>query len=242
MNLIINGDDFGMTESCSEAIAQAFADGLITHTSMTANGAYFDEAVRTAFDRGFADRVGVHFNLTEGEPLTKAIAAMPEFVTDGHFRRENTAVASLSDVQREAVYEELCAQVRRLRSAGFMIAHADSHHYIHTQTAFLPAAAQVCREFGIERVRLFRDLCCPQNEEASAVNAALRGYGFRTTAHFGRLRDMTGNPVPDDTELLVHPDFDRDGVLIDRTGTMDGSPVGESLSKLLQCAGIEPIR
>ena len=43
--VIINADDFGLNEHCSLAIAEAFKKGLITDTTMVANGEYFDDAV-----------------------------------------------------------------------------------------------------------------------------------------------------------------------------------------------------
>ena len=36
--VIINADDFGQTESCTRAIYEAFQKGLITDTTMVANG------------------------------------------------------------------------------------------------------------------------------------------------------------------------------------------------------------
>lgn len=43
--IIINADDFGQTESCTKAIYEAFESGLITDTTMVANG----DAMELAF-------------------------------------------------------------------------------------------------------------------------------------------------------------------------------------------------
>ena len=85
--VIINGDDFGMNERCSKAIAQAIEKGLITDTTAMANGEWLDKALALARDNGFADRLGIHLNLTEGKPLTEAICRYPDFVTNGAFIR-----------------------------------------------------------------------------------------------------------------------------------------------------------
>ena len=74
--IIINGDDFGMNRRCSTAIAAAFDKGLITDTTMMANGDCFEYAVALAREKGFFDRIGIHFNLTEGTPLTKGITEL----------------------------------------------------------------------------------------------------------------------------------------------------------------------
>ena len=67
---MINGDDFGMTESCTKAICLALKKGLITHTTMLANGACFEAAVTLAHEQGIIDKIGWHIDLTEGKPLT----------------------------------------------------------------------------------------------------------------------------------------------------------------------------
>ena len=231
--VIINGDDFGMTESCSEAILQALSRKLITHTSIVANGGFFDEAVELARQNAFTDRIGIHFNLTEGEPLTEAICRLPDFVRDGSFcKRFLQAPRPLSVAEQEAIYAELSAQIRKAFAAGIPLTHADSHHYIHTFTNVAPIAAAVCKENHIARIRLNRTFDTPEHPRMTKDridNSFWREQGFLTTAFFGRLSDFIDTAVPDDTEIMVHPDFDRDGNLIDRARFTDGIPVGVPL-------------
>ena len=229
--IIINGDDYGMNERVSRAIAQAFREGLITHTTMLANGAYFDAAIRLAREEGFFDRIGVHFNLTEGEPLTGDIGMIDDFVTDGRFnKRYLSCPRPLSPVEREAVFAELSAQAVRLERAGIRVTHADSHHYIHTLTEIAPIVAELCARRGIRRVRLNRTFDTaerPRVTEGRVDNGFWR-EGFDTTERFGRLSDVRDG-IPAGTEVMVHPDFDRGGALIDRIGMRDGYPTGENL-------------
>lgn len=231
--IIINGDDFGMNPGCSTAIAKAFDMELITDTTMMANGLYFEEALLLAKRRGFEDRIGVHFNLTEGVPLTREMLSIPAFVIDGRFHKGYvTAPRALNEEEREAVFRELCAQAERLRDAGLSITHADSHHYIHTFTHLAPVTAEVCRRFGIEKIRLNRTFDTPEHPRPTdhrVDNSFWRNNGFITTDHFGRRADFAEAPIPDGTEIIVHPDFDKDGNLIDRLGMRDGYPVGEDL-------------
>lgn len=235
-SLRINGDDYGMSESCTLAIAQALREGLITHTTMPANGAYFAQAVQLAKREGFAERIGIHFNLTEGAPLTAAIAAVPLFAADGRFHKGYLAQPRpLTEAEQRAVLTELDAQLTRLEQAGLRPQHADSHHYIHTFAAVAPLAAEVCRAHNVRRVRLNRTFDTPAHPRITAGradNAWWREQGFLTTAHFGRLADARQGQLPDDTELMVHPDLDRNGVLIDRTGFDGGVPTGVPLAVL----------
>lgn len=235
--VIINGDDFGMNKRCTLAIAQAFGEGLITDTTIMANGEYFDYAISLAREQGFSDRIGIHFNLTEGAPLTRDILSVEAFVSGGYFHKAYTkAPQPLTDTGRNAVYAELTAQARRLLDAGIDITHADSHHYIHNIPYLAPIVARVCCENGIGKVRLQRDLGSAVGFEEN--NSSWRGQGFLTTAHFGKLSDVISGDIPDDTEIMVHPDLDIDGRLIDRRG-MDGDiPTGDILRRLSDADGV----
>lgn len=232
--LIINGDDLGMNESCSRAIAQAMREGLITDTTMMANGAFFDGALALARENGFLDRIGVHFNLTEGQPLTEAILTVPGFAEHGRLcKRYLQQPRPLSAKEAEAVRAELCAQAERLTRAGVAVTHADSHHYAHTYPSLAPLFAAVCRAYGIDKIRLHYNLRKPE-QEGRVPNRYWREQGFITTGFFGRLSEAAEITVPDSTEIIVHPDYDREGVLIDRTAVTDGFPVGAALADALR--------
>ena len=41
--------------------------------------------------------------------------------------------------------------------------------------------------------------------------------------------DIENADIPDSTEIMVHPDYDKNGVLIDRRGVEDGCPAGDPL-------------
>ncbi len=236
MSIIINADDYGMNEHCSKAIAQAFYEGLITDTTMMATGEYFDEAVALAKEQGFFDKIGIHLNLTEGIPLTDEIKNCDAFVGNGRFFHRGNGIRLLSQDEQNAVYREFCAQIKRLRNAGIRITHADSHHYIHTRSSVAPIAVRACREHGIDIMRIgknFGDI--PNHERAhnAVFNRWLHEQHIRTVRYFGALRDLDEcSVIFDNTEILVHPDYDKNGVLIDRRGIEDGFPVGEKLPDL----------
>jgi predicted glycoside hydrolase/deacetylase ChbG (UPF0249 family) len=137
-------------------------------------------------------------------------------------------------VERQAVFAELCAQAERIRGAGITITHADTHHYVHTLRALSPIFAEVCHRCKIDSIRLNRTLDTPAHPRATddrTDNRFWREQGLRTAEHFGRYSDLFETQIPERTELLVHPDFDKDGRLIDRTAVIDGCPGGRALDK-----------
>ncbi len=235
MRYLINADDFGQTLSCTKAIAQAMEEGLITDTTMVANGepeafCLATELATTA--AAFAGRVGIHFNLTEGTPLTGGILQCSNFVTDGQFHGKINRLHHLSKQEKAAVYEELTAQIKRLQNSGIAISHADSHHHIHTAIFIAPIVMGVCRENGITKMRLHRNVgvtSALKKAVKALYNRKLR-KNFTSTECFGSAEDMAKYTTQGLTEIMVHPDYDSQGVLIDRTDTENGFPVGVPLN------------
>lgn len=230
--VIVNADDFGLNERNSKAIAEAFEKGLITDTTMLANGEYFDKALALAKQKGFFDKIGIHLNITEGVPLTTGILDCPRFVTNGRFNKRYDRTKRLTDAEKTAIFQELDAQVKKLQSAGIQITHADSHHHIHTGIFVAPIAAQVCKKHGINKIRLHRNLghiSLIKRIVKKKYNNWLRRQGFVTTEYFAYVMDIDGAAVPDNTEIMVHPDYDKSSTLIDRSGMENSIPTGKPL-------------
>ena len=236
--MIVNADDFGLTESCTAAIAEAFRQGLISSTTACANGEAIETAYRIANENGFADRVGIHINLTEGKPLTAGIAADPFFCVNGVFHGRINRLKKPGRETLAHLREEVAAQIERLRGIGFPISHADSHHHIHTGVFLIGTIETVLQEAGINKIRLHRNLGAIRFYKKivkNRFNKNLQKSGFRTTEKMGSLEDLKAMPeVAEEalTEIMVHPDFDARGTLIDRTDCESGSPTGTPLCEI----------
>ncbi|MBO4693996.1 MAG: ChbG/HpnK family deacetylase [Clostridia bacterium] len=241
--IIINADDFGLSESANRAIADAFDKGLISNTTMLANGKAFDEAVVLANKHGFCDKVGIHFNLTQGIPLTDDIKYCATFCENGKFHNRINRLKLLNESEKTAVYKELSAQVKKLKNAGFIIDHADSHHHIHTALFISPIVLRICRESGINKIRLHRNtgaIPCYKKAVKNIYNKRLVKKGFYTTGLFGSLKDIDSD-LPPDIEIMVHPDYDKNNILIDRRNFENGTPAGVPLLSISDKFGVELI-
>ena len=240
--IIINADDFGLSDSVNNAVAEAFKKGLISDTTMLANGSAFNPAVALANERGFADKVGIHFNLTEGEPLTDEIKHCPAFCENGLFHNRINRLKPLNSAEKAAVYKELTAQAKKVKTAGLSIDHADSHHHIHTAVFIAPIVFRICREYGIDKIRIHRNIGNISSRKRiikSLYNRVLCKRGFKTTDYFGSLADIANGKLPDNLEIMVHPDYDKDGVLIDRRGAPDPTPKGVTLFSVSEKFGVK---
>lgn len=232
--IILNADDLGLTPSCTEAILEAFRRSYISSATLVANGPCVEDAAHRCRDAGLRDRLGIHLNLTEGPPLTRPIQGNPRFCDgQGLLHGCIDRLRPLGKADREHVAAELSAQIERLRSLGIPLTHADSHHHIHTGPFLAPVVLRVLAERQIGKVRLHRNIgAIPASKRIlkALFNAYLRGRGFRTVSCFGSYEDLlTGKDRLDGTtlEVMVHPDYDDRGNLIDRVGSDTGRPLEE---------------
>jgi len=227
--VIVNADDFGLGPSVNEGIALAFERGLISSTTLMANGQGFDDAVELARERRLEAHVGVHLVLTEGTPLTSPIAALSRFCdAEGQFRvwSAGSRAWRLAAHERDAVVRELGAQVDRVRAAGLPVTHLDSHHHVHNEWAVANCVIAVARATGVRRVRIARNCGAGIGAGSAAykriLNGRIRRRGLAGTRWFGeaehwlQLRaEGTDEASLADFEVMTHPVRAADGSLLD---------------------------
>jgi chitin disaccharide deacetylase len=173
-NLIVNADDLGWTEGVNRGILQAFHTGIVTSTSLLANGASFAEAVKAAKS---APRlgVGVHLNLSDGAPVADRETVMSLLNDDGNLadgpERLLLKRARLKLVLDE-VEEEWDAQIQKVRDAGIRPTHLDGHKHVHMLPALFEIALRLAKKHGIEAIRV-------SLEESSLRSALASGSQHR---------------------------------------------------------------
>lgn len=155
-NLIVNADDLGWTEGVNRGIAEAHRRGIVTSASLLANGDAFVSALvlaRTAPDLG----VGVHLNLSDGQPLVAA-EKVPSLLNEvGRFHSGPESlllrIVKGKPVLREAE-EEWDAQIQRVRDAGIYPTHLDGHKHVHMLPGLFAVALRLAARHGISAVRV----------------------------------------------------------------------------------------
>jgi len=154
--VIINADDFGVSQLANEQTSALMAAGGVTSATILANGARFDQAVAMARDLPQCS-FGLHLNLTAGPPLSDPRPLKPILDSGGCFTRSHLK-ANRGPKLFQAVYGEFCAQVDKLVSAGITPSHLDSHHHIHYHPVVLCIVKMVQRKYGIRKLRLTKNL------------------------------------------------------------------------------------
>lgn len=141
--LIFNADDFGFTRDVNEGIVEAHRDGVLTATTLMANGDAFDHAIECAKDVPSLD-VGMHFVLVQGRSVLDPSRVLPETLQE----------LAKALMRREIhPYEEASAQIRKIVAAGIRPSHIDTHKHTHLFPPVLDAVARIAREFDIPWVR-----------------------------------------------------------------------------------------
>jgi len=215
--LIVNADDFGFTHDVNEGIIDAHRNGILTATTLMANGDAFENAVTLARENPSLD-VGCHLVLVQGRSVADRDRELPTSVTE---------LARALFQRKLPVYEELLAQVRRIVRAGIRPTHLDTHKHTHLLPPVLDAVARLAHEFRIPWVRRPFDFGIDRaariTKSAVAVGMRVTRPRFaralkeiRTTDHFagfqitGTLREAnliaTLERLPEGlTEFMCHP-------------------------------------
>ncbi|HLG17956.1 MAG TPA: ChbG/HpnK family deacetylase [Blastocatellia bacterium] len=153
--LIINADDFGFTRSVNAGIVRAFREGIVTSTTILANGDAFEDAAEYArTNPGLG--VGCHLSLVGGRPVAPP-ADVPSLVDErgmmpGSLARLMIELAR-GVVRNDDIERELGAQIQRVIDAGISPTHLDTHKHSHVHPRVMAALARVANQFGIKCVR-----------------------------------------------------------------------------------------
>jgi len=229
MRIITNADDLGANPATNEAIFTLMAEGLVTSSTILANGPAVAAACCEAVRFGGCS-FGVHLNLTEFKPLTRDSGLQSLVNETGDFNASVRQVRRLLRL-RAALLAELSAQVERVAGLGVRISHFDSHHHVHTIPGLLPVIKTLQRRFHVYRVRISRNHYRPAERPGLLLllkkwlfNAALRRWpATRTTAVFTDLdafrEQSAAVTLARTVEIMLHP----------------GGPGGESEAADLRC-------
>ncbi len=184
--LIVNADDFGLSEAINAGVIEAYERGIVTSASLMVMGAGASEAA--AYGRrssGLA--VGLHVDLCHWEYEQDRWVAAYERADAG---------------DREAVAAELHAQLDRFRELlGADPTHIDSHQHVHLDEP----AASVFSEAG-QRLRVpVRRLRSPARYLGDFYGQTGRGEPLPEAIEPASLVRLIRGLRPGVTELACHP-------------------------------------
>jgi len=210
--LIVNADDFGFTRDVNRGIIEAHRSGILTATTLMADGAAFEDAVKLARETPSLD-VGVHLTLVGGPGQPPTVSALLAALARGRIRP----------------HQEFTAQLKRIFDAGIAPTHLDTHKHTHLWPGVLDAVLGVAGEFGVRWIRAPFDHRVAGKSwktrlialSAPAFRRKIAASGHHATDHFAGF-DMTGKFGASDlaalierlpaglTEFMCHPGYCTD--------------------------------
>jgi len=228
--LVVNADDFGLSAGVNRGILEAYAAGVVSSVSVLVNAPGWTDAVQRLRDLGPGIGVGLHVNLTMGRPVSWGGGLCDARSGCFHTLPALVARALAGRLDPGDVAIECAAQLARLRNAGLVVTHLDSHRHVHVLPGVWGAVVEAARAAGVPVVRVPLEPWSvnPVNWRASLKKAALRmawGVASRGAAALDRPDRFVGISLqgsrsfparllavldrlePGTTELMVHPGY-----------------------------------
>ncbi len=214
--LIVNADDFGLTAGVSRGILDAGAKGIVTSTTAIVNRPIDPELVARLSDSDLG--VGLHLNLTLGEPVCAARRVASLVDAEGRFVRDPREVAARA--KKDEARIELGHQIDAFRALmGRFPTHLDTHHHVGRHEPIL----ELVLDFALA-------LKVPVRTQDDDVRAMVRRRKLKTPDHF--VGDAAAEPywsaervithlstlAPGVTEFMVHPGYYDDELAYSRYG------------------------
>jgi predicted glycoside hydrolase/deacetylase ChbG (UPF0249 family) len=193
--VVLHADDFGMNEAVTQGILRGFSHGLLTSTSVLANGPDLHAALasyRSLFAESQRHRIpsadrrrrlgdtlapfdlGVHLNLTQGRPLTGSRYPQELLNRSGRFPGVWSLAARLMRHPgqfRAAIADELSAQIDAVRCVGLELTHLNGHQYVELLPDVSEVLPLLLAKYEIPTVRIAR-------EERLWRNVLVSGWGL----------------------------------------------------------------
>ena len=223
--LALCADDFGAAPNITEAVLALAAANRLTAVSCLVNGACWGRDAASLGPLGARLEAGLHFNLTEGAPLSPALRTVwPRLPS----LRALLVRAHLGALPLAAIRAELDAQLQAFGNAlGRAPAYIDGHQHVHDlpgvrelvcdaveRAAPPPAVRNTGRIVGpgdafkrsVIEATGGRALQRLLRARGIAHNAALSGvYGFDTPSYRLRMQAWLAALPPEGALLFCHP-------------------------------------
>ncbi|MDM5190791.1 chitin disaccharide deacetylase [Bacillus sp. DX4.1] len=232
IRLIVNADDFGLTEGTNYGIIEGHVNGIVNSTTMMMNMPGTEHAARLAKEYTTLG-VGVHLVLTAGKPLLTDVPSLVK--EDGLFHKQATVWEG--DINPEDVEREWTAQIEKFLSYGLTPTHLDSHHHVHSLPILHDVLERLAEKYNVpirrceqERaVRPFSDVFYSDFYS----DGVQEDYFMRLKERVldGKTVEIMVHPAYIDPELVKHSSYVMDRVKELRILTESSLPEGMELVK-----------
>jgi chitin disaccharide deacetylase len=157
--LIVNADDYGLTEGISRGILHGHREGIVTSTSAMPLGPAYPKVAKWLADEDELG-VGVHLAAVGEDPPLLSAREIPSLVgRRGHLCEtygEFIARALTGRINAEELRLEFTAQLETVLELGVPITHLDAHQHLQLWPSVCSVVIELATRFDIPAVRVPR--------------------------------------------------------------------------------------
>lgn len=187
--LIVNADDFGLTNGVNAGTVKAFKNGIVCSATLMVNGEAAEEAFELVKENPKLG-VGIHLVLTFGRPISKKLKNIVD--ANGDFLKQS--VLREREIDLEEVEVEFRAQIEQFTSNGITPTHIDSHHHVHMIEEIFPLVIKLANELGI-----------PVRDSSEHDVKFLDGFYGNDLTVDSLVNLLESNKDKETVEIMVHP-------------------------------------
>lgn len=156
-SILYHADDLGLNQRVNEKIFALIKQNKLQSVSLLPNMPGFLRAAGMIRKMRTAPPVFLHFNLIEGQPVSRA-ESIPTLVnSNGGFlgRKMLIRKIALGRIKKTDVERELLAQYKKVIKAKVLINGLDSHQHFHAFTPIAEAALKITTQEKISHIRSY---------------------------------------------------------------------------------------
>ena len=192
MKVIVNADDFGLTQGGNEAIVKCFKEGILTSTTLMATTLFTKDAIQKAKENPDLG-VGVHMVLTTLKPILNTHTNIVDENGDFHWKMETID----ETIDLDEVYREWDAQIASI-AKHIDITHLDSHHHVHLNPYLDGVVQKLSEKYQVPY----------RSEKTSLPNEVFVDGGFyKDGATEEYLINLFENKEHEVVDIMTHPAY-----------------------------------
>lgn len=172
MQIIVNADDFGISENVNNSIIYCYRKGCLTSTSLMANGEAFEQAVNLVKKN---PGMGVGAHLALDGPYNVLYNNSLLYNNKNKFYDKNYVINNLKKHKFDPadIINEYSKQIEKILERGIEISHLDHHHHLHLYFQSLKAMIHVAKKYRIKFIRSEKII---MHYNKSVVNKIYRNF------------------------------------------------------------------
>lgn len=157
--LVVNADDYGLTERVSEAILEAHREGVVTSTSVLCVAPGFEASAAWLRDESRLGK-GLHLAVVGEDPPLLSAAEIPTLVDRrGHLHmswRTFLAAVAAHRIDPDDLRREFAAQAAKIGEAGITVDHIDTHQNLHLWPSVRDVVMEIGEQMSVRTIRVTR--------------------------------------------------------------------------------------